>query len=68
MKISNFWKTSFLSITFPFIDDFALNIREINDFFEVLAFDGLFWPLLAFLAFLALDKFLKQRTTFGDKN
>jgi hypothetical protein len=25
-----------------------LNIHEINGFFEVLAFDGLFWPLMAF--------------------
>ena len=68
MKISNFWKTNFPSITFPFIDDFALNIHEINDFFEVLAFDGLFWPFLAFLVFLALDEFFKQRPAFGDKN
>jgi hypothetical protein len=38
-----------------------------NDFFEVVVFDGLFWPLLAFLAFVALDDFLKQKLAFADK-
>jgi len=33
--------------------------------FEGLAFDGLFWPSLAFLA---LDEFLKQKLAFADKN
>ena len=33
-----------------------------------LAFDGLFWPSLAFLAFVALDEFLKQKLAFADKN
>ena len=35
--------------------------------FEGLAFDGLFWPSLAFLAFVALDDFLKQKLAFVDK-
>ena len=68
MKISNFWKTKFPSIKFPFIDDFVLNIHEINDFLKfwpLMAFIGLYWPLLAFLA---LDEFFKQRPAFGDKN
>jgi hypothetical protein len=30
-----------------------------------LAFDGLFWP---FLAFVALDEFLKQKLVFADEN
>jgi hypothetical protein len=45
-----------------------LNIDEINDFFEVLAFDGFFWPSLAFLTFVAFDKFFKQKLAFADKN
>ena len=49
MKISNFRKTNFLSITFPFIDDFALNIDEVLAFF-----DGLFWPFLAFIGLFGL--------------
>ena len=36
--------------------------------FEVLAFDDLFWPSLAFLAFMALDDFFKQKMAFADKN
>jgi hypothetical protein len=36
--------------------------------FEVLDFAGLCWPSLAFLAFVALDDFLKQKLTFSDKN
>ena len=47
MKIFKFWKTNFLSITFTFIDDFALNIDEMNDFFSL-------WPFMAFLAFIGL--------------
>ena len=35
--------------------------------FEGLAFDGLFWPSLAFVAFVALDEFLKQKLAFADK-
>ena len=37
-------------------------------FFEVLAFDDLFWPSLALLAFVALDDFFKQKLAFADKN
>jgi hypothetical protein len=33
-----------------------------------LAFDDLFWPLLAFLAFVALDEFFEQKLAFADKN
>ena len=33
-----------------------------------MAFDGLFWPSLAFLALVALDEFLKQKLAFVDKN
>ena len=47
MKIFNFWKTTFSLFTFPFIDDFTLNIDEIIDFLK-------FWPLMAFLAFIGL--------------
>jgi hypothetical protein len=36
--------------------------------FEVLDFTGLCWPSLAFLAFVALDNFLKQKLGFADKN
>jgi hypothetical protein len=32
-----------------------------------LAFDDLFWPSLAFLAFVALDDFLKQKLAFADE-
>ena len=71
MKISNFWKIKFPSIKFPFIDDFALNIHEINDFLKFWPlmdfFFGLYWHLLAFLVFLALDEFFKQRPAFGNK-
>ena len=65
MKISNFWKTTFLSITFPFIDDFALNVHEINDFLKFWPLMDFYWPLLAFLA---LDEFFVKRPAFGDKN
>jgi hypothetical protein len=34
----------------------------------VLAFDGLFWPSLAFLTFVAFDNFFKQKLAFADKN
>ena len=33
----------------------------------MLAFDGLHWPSLAFLTFVALDDFLKQKLAFADK-
>jgi hypothetical protein len=36
--------------------------------FEVMDFAGLFWPSLAFLAFVALDKFFKQKLAFFGKN
>jgi hypothetical protein len=39
----------------------------ITNKFEVLDFAGLFWPSLAFLAFVALDDFLKQKLAFADK-
>ena len=35
--------------------------------FEVLGYAGLCWPSLAFLAFVALDDFLKQKLAFVDK-
>ena len=35
--------------------------------FEVLGYAGLCWPSLAFLAFVALDIFLKQKLAFVDK-
>jgi hypothetical protein len=36
--------------------------------FEVLKFAGLCWPSLVFVAFVALDDFLKQKLAFADKN
>jgi hypothetical protein len=36
--------------------------------FEVLDFAGLCWPSLAFLAFVALEEFFKQKLAFFDKN
>jgi hypothetical protein len=36
--------------------------------FEVLDFTGLCWPSLAFLAFVALDDFFKQKVAFADKD
>ena len=36
--------------------------------FEVLGYTGLCWPSLAFLAFVALDDFFKQKLAFVDKN
>ena len=59
-KFSIFEKQLFLIITFPFIDDFTLNIDEINDFWSF----GLWWP---FWSSLALDEFFKQRPVFDDK-
>ena len=35
---------------------------------EVLDFAGLCWPLLAFMAFMALDDFFKQKMAVADKN
>ena len=32
MKISNFFKTPFFSITLTFIDDYTLNIDDIKEF------------------------------------
>ena len=43
----------------------------ISKTFEVMDFAGFFWPSLAFLAFLAfmaLDNFSKQKMAFADKN
>jgi hypothetical protein len=39
----------------------------ITNKFEVLDFDGLCWPSLAFLAFVALDDFLNQKLAFADQ-
>ena len=36
--------------------------------FEVLGYAGLSWPSLAFLAFMALGDFLKQKMAFADKD
>ena len=36
--------------------------------FKFLDFAGLCWPSLAFLAFVALDNFFKQKLAFADKN
>ena len=36
--------------------------------FKVLDFAGLWWPFLAFLAFVALDEFFEQKLAFADKN
>ena len=62
-----FKKNTFFSIIFTFIDDFTL-IVIITNKFEVLDFAGLCWPSLAFLAFVALDNFFKQKLAFADKN
>ena len=67
MKIFNFLKTHFSGIIFTFVDDFTLNSDKNKDF-EVLGYAGLCWPSLAFLAFMALDDFLKQKMAFSDKN
>ena len=64
MKIFNFFKTSFFTITLTFIDDYTLNIDDIKEFWSF----GLCWPSLAFLAFVALDEFFKQKLAFADKN
>ena len=61
MKISNFLKTHFL--VFTFIDDFTLNNDNIKKI-EVSGYAGFCWPSLAFLVFMALDKFLKQSLVF----
>ena len=63
MKITKFF---FVSITFPFIDDFTLNIDKTNDFLKfcpLMAFFGLHWP---FPPLLALDEFLKQIPYFRE--
>jgi hypothetical protein len=36
--------------------------------FEVSGYAGFCWPSLAFLAFVALDDFFKQKLTFLGKN
>ena len=67
MKISNFFKTPFFTITLTFIDDYTLNIDDIKEFWSF----GLCWPLLAFLAFLAfvtLDESFKQKVANLVKN
>ena len=59
-----FFKNTVFSIVLTFVDDFTLksdNNKEIWSF-------GLCWPLLAFLAFMALDDFLEQKMAFADKN
>ena len=66
MEISDFIKTHFFSIIFSFINDFTLNSDNNKEkFWTLLAFVGLHWP---FLAFVALDNFLKQKLAFADKN
>jgi hypothetical protein len=65
MKISDSLKTHFFSIILTFIDDFTLNS---NNYKGNLDFAGLCWPSLAFLAFVALDNFFKQKLAFADKN
>ena len=68
VKIFNFLKTYFFGIIFTFIDDFPLNSDNNIKKFEVLDFAGLCWPSLAFLAFVALDNFFKQKMAFAGKN
>ena len=41
------------------MDDFTLNSDDSRE---------ICWPLLAFLAFVALDEFFKQKLAFPDKN
>ena len=41
-------------------DDYEENLKFLD-------FAGLCWPSLAFLAFVALDNFLKQKLAFADK-
>jgi hypothetical protein len=64
MKISNLLKTHLFSIIFTFVDEFTLNSDNNK---EIWSF-GLCWPSLAFLAFMTLDHFLKQKLAFADKN
>ena len=65
MKIFNFLKTHFSGIIFTNVDDFRLNSDNNK---EVLGYAGLCWPSLAFLAFMALDDFYKQKMAFVDKD
>ena len=67
MKISDFLKTLFL-VSYSHLLMILHWIVIITKKFEVLDFAGLCWPSLAFLAFVALDNFLKQKLTFSDKN
>ena len=62
MKISNFVKTPFFSITLKFIDDYTMNIDDIKEIWSyglcwtLLAFFGLhwpFWPLWPWINFLS---------------
>ena len=67
MKISNFVKTTFFSITLTVINDYVLNVDDINKFWSF----GLCWSLLVFMAFLAfatLDESFKQKVAFFGKN
>ena len=50
MKISNFGKTPFFSITLTFIDDYTMNIDDIKYFWSY----GLCWPFLAFIGLFGL--------------
>ena len=65
-KLSIFEKQLFLSITFPFIDDFTLIIDEINDFWKfwpLMTFFGLhwpFWPLWPWTIFLSKNPIQNQ--------
>ena len=61
VKIS---KPLLFSIIFTFIDDFKLN----SDNNEEIWGYGACWPSLAFLAFVGLDNFLKQKLAFADTN
>ena len=71
-KKMTFRSTNFIMLHgLLFIYDFRWNIDEINGFLKVwpfMAFYGLLWPSLAFLAFVALDEFFKQKLAFADKN
>ena len=69
MKISDFKKTHFFRIILTSIDDFTLNSDNYKENLEFWTFlVCLCWPSLAFLAFVALDNFFKQKLAFADKN
>ena len=67
MKIFNFVKTPFLVLNSHLLMIIQW-ILMISKKFEVMDFAGLFWPSLAFLAFVALDKKFKQKLAFFGKN